>query len=1260
MKMIRRVSGLLLALVLLAGLLPLETLAAPEKYGLKIAGVEITSDNWMNLPYKEAFQYAPATKELVITNDLTLTDSSVDTLIESSVDGLTIRVRGNFTLTMNNSSGTFLKLNKDATITTTANRDAGSLILRNNSPGGTGILVNDCALTMDYLFDLDIGNVDYGLRGQGKNAALNATGTAMKIDSSTAAISGFSKELEILYGEILTPEDGQVSGGDLCDKKGKIAEAADIRNTAWADVLTDTDAHNLLKQDLSLSTLGEWDPETETYKDYDIDLMELYNAASGIPFLTFYAFNLIQGSVPPGMSLVLGPSNKYPSNRDYTALRLRGRPTKPGLFVAGLWISGRTSYNYVELRPAGNVRIAVNYEPPKPYNLWIDGFQANSSNLTDITNDGTFSYDPGSKTLTIHKSYDSFTPNLMKSQIDGLIVDIPEGVTLSAGGTVFQLEKNTRFKGSGQLTVKSTGNYGIQVKNGAFLNIRDADLAVSAAGTAVAGSNGGEKLFVTDARLSAKGGTKGVAGFSGGITLTEPGVAISEPPGGKVSGGSIVKSDDSDAPEVLIAPVKTYDLSICSHTVTEANRKDVLGDGVFSFDGDKTLHIKGDCTSNFTIINSGIDGLVIAVDQDSVLSIASTGMGQPMFLRGSTTITGPGSLKLKAASYNSGLELGHGGDLTLKDLVLTVEDGNWGIQGSGTYYPNKLTVENSSVRVSINNEWNTAIQYFANGIELTGCVITNPSNGKVIDAEQGRKIVNSDGSNAKEVTISPLIQVSSLTLNKETMNLAVGGSETLTATVTPENASLKTVSWSSSNPAVAEVDGSGKVTGKSKGEAVITAKSNGGPWSKTCKVTVSDPIAVTGVTLNKTTLSLPVGNSDYLSPIVSPSNATNKAVTWQSDKPAVAAVTADGKVTAVAEGTAKITVKTKDGGKTAVCTVTVTKAIPVTDVTLNRTELTLPFTGSETLTATVSPADASNKLVTWSSGNPAVAQVNGAGKVSAVSDGTATITVKTADGGKTASCTVTVEPQIHVTGVKLDKTELTLVLGQPPFNEDKLTPTVSPADATFQGVTWKSSDPSIVSVYHGTVTAKALGTADITATTDDGGKTATCKVTVINPVHVTGISIVPDERGLFVGGSDALTPIIKPDNATNKLVIWESNRPDVASVNSYGVVAGKSLGSAVITGKTVDGGKTTVCIVNVVWNFNKSIKTITTSSAATPNTPVVVASYDAKGQFLGATFVTSAREKAPVVKYGAKSVTIMWIDLATGKPKGAAEKVTLS
>ncbi|MBQ1435683.1 MAG: Ig domain-containing protein [Clostridia bacterium] len=1251
-------------MALLAVMLPLYTPAAPEKYGLKIAGVEITSDNWKSLPYGSTFQYMPTTHTLVIKGDLTLTDSSIGTLIESDIDGLIINLWGNYTLTMNKNNGTFLKLNGDTTITTTANRDVGSLTLKNSSPGGTGILVNDCSLTLDHVFGLDIGDVDYGILGQGDNASLDVIGTAMNINSGYAAVSGFTKGFGIQSGEIVTPKNGKISNGALCDSKGNLSVTAEISNTAFADALTDTDEHNLLGQDLNLSTLGEWDPETETYKDYDIDLLELYNATPREDCRTFSDFNIVQGSVPPGMALVLGPSDSHPDN---TAIRLRGRPTKPGLFVAGLLIAARTSWSSPAIRLVGNVRMAVNYEAPKIdyYDLWIDGFRADSEHMTDILGDGSFSYDPGTKTLTVRKNYTSdWSSVLIRSGVEGLTVKTAEDVILSSGGTVFQLEKNTRFSGNGRLTVSSEGSYGIQVKNGASLTVLDADLYVSSAGTAVAGSDGGEKLFVTDSRLYAKGKTKAVSGFSGGITLTEPGVAISSPPGGKILGGSIVKGDDSAAPEVLITSVKTYGLKIAGVTVTEANRKDVLGDGAFSFDGDRTLTLKKDYAtpSSFDYVytdiisNESVDDLVIAVENDVTLSIYSEWFGVPIRTFTNTTIRGPGRLTLVSgtSSFNPALEAL--GDLTLEDVCLTVSGAYWGIQGS-LMYPNKLILKNSSVKATVTGS-NSAVCNFPEGIELTGCVITSPASGKVSDG----KIVNHDGSYAGDVTISPLVQVTGLTLNKATMNLTVGGSETLTATVTPQNASLKTVFWKSSNPAVAEVDQSGKVTGKSKGEAVITAISNGGPWSKSCTVTVSAPVSVTAVTLSKTKLSIPEGNSEYLTCTVSPSSATDKTVSWQSSNPAVATVSADGKVTAVSKGSATITVKAKDGSnKTAECKVTVTAAVHVTGVKLDKTTMTLPFNGSGTLTATVSPSNASNKLVTWKSSNPAVVAVNGAGEVTAVSDGKATITVTTADGGKSASCTVTVKPQVHVKSVKLDKTELTLVLGQYPMNQAVLSATVSPSNATFTGVTWKSSDNSVATVYKGTVTAQALGTANITVTTDDGEKTAVCKVTVIKPVYVTGITLDPDELSLGVGEKQTITPVIKPTGATNKLVTWESNKPSVASVDSYGAVTGKSEGTAVITAKTVDGAKTAVCAVTVgkVYAYYPAERSIQTYSRVTPACPLIVASYDASGRYLRSKFFTGPELKKGVILSDAKYATIMWLDLATGRPKTAAKKITL-
>ena len=171
-------------------------------------------------------------------------------------------------------------------------------------------------------------------------------------------------------------------------------------------------------------------------------------------------------------------------------------------------------------------------------------------------------------------------------------------------------------------------------------------------------------------------------------------------------------------------------------------------------------------------------------------------------------------------------------------------------------------------------------------------------------------------------------------------------------------------------------------------------------------------IAVTGVSLNRSDMTLEVGRSATLQAVVAPNNATNKAVTWSSNNTATAVVDSTGKVTAVAPGSAVITVRTADGSKTASCTVKVPASsfsdIAVTGVSLNRSDMTLEVGRSATLQAVVAPNNATNKAVTWSSNNTATAVVDSTGKVTAVAPGSAVITVRTADGSKTASCTVKV------------------------------------------------------------------------------------------------------------------------------------------------------------------------------------------------------------------------------------------------------------
>ncbi len=1279
MKKFRCFLSLLMAAVLLAGLLPADTLAAPVTYDLKIKGVQVTSENWMNVLNDGVFMYQYNARTLVIEGDCTLDDDSpVDTMIESGIDDLTINVTKPSTLTLKKSDpdSCVFRLSGDTTITKYGNTP-GALTLVNEGAGGTGILADNCALTLQYV-PLETRDLTYGIRGLGSGASLTIEGANVKIPrqenalppvTPNAAVSGFMQGIELRKADLVIPENGKILDGAVCGQDNNEALDLVIQTREWDEIFATADSW-----ELELSTLGEYNSETGKYTEYDIDLAAVFNSSEDSSKNTKWnkvdSVLIVKGSVPDGMELALGKNGSDPGSK---TLLLKGRPAIPGTYELWLHLFGEgliNGGNNVISNMCVKVILTVKYESNlKLYDLWIDGIRADNAHEGDILGDGTFSYDPDTQTLSIRKDYtQSWTGNLIRSGIEGLIVDVPEDVTISAEGTVFRLEKRARFRGEGLLTVRSSNGDGIKVTDGASLNLIEALLDVEAAGTAVSGSDGGERLWLEALHLNAKGGTKAVSGFSGGITLyPSDSTLIKTPSGGKVIGGSIVKYDGSAAPEVEITTVRTYGLKIAGNTVTEDNRKDILGNGAFSFDGDKTLTVKksfttgsGDYYTNI-IENDSVDGLIIRVATNVTLKIDPNCWGVPILTKQETTITGPGHLTLisGASSFNPALSADK--DLTLKELTLTAAGYGWAIQGNGLF-PNKLIVENATVMSSTDaTGGNAAVSSFPNGIELKGCQITLPIDYKI----KAGSIVRSDESSAREVTISPINPVNAVTLDRTSLTLPFGGSYTLTASLSPANASNKSVAWESSDPSIAAVDAAGTVTGVKDGTAVITVRTADGGKTATCAVTVTPPVHVTGVTLPDSKMTLAEGAFVFLKASVSPGNATDKTVTWQSSNPAVAAVDADGMVTGVSVGKATITVKTKDGGKTAECEFTITPAIHVTGVKLDPAVLTLPYGGSGTLKAIVSPSDATNQTVTWSSDKPSVATVSLTGKVTAVSAGTAKITATTADGGKTASCTVTVQPQIHVTDVKVNMKELTLVVGQPPFNTEWLKATVFPENASIPYVTWTSDNPAVAGVVEATGEVYAIkeGTANITVTSTDGGKTDTCKVTVINPIHVTGITIDPSEYNLVLGGSLTLSPVIQPANATNKLVIWESNKPEVAAVNSYGVVTGLGEGNAVITAETVDGSKTAVCIVTVskVYEYDPAARAVKTYDLVTPSSPLIVASYNANGRYLRSVFFNGPSDwRMQVIKADAKYALIVWIDLATCRPKCAARKIVLS
>ena len=178
-------------------------------------------------------------------------------------------------------------------------------------------------------------------------------------------------------------------------------------------------------------------------------------------------------------------------------------------------------------------------------------------------------------------------------------------------------------------------------------------------------------------------------------------------------------------------------------------------------------------------------------------------------------------------------------------------------------------------------------------------------------------------------SVVPGVPVTGVSLDKTSASLNVGGTVTLTATVSPSEATNKGVTWESSNPSIATVV-NGMVTAVSGGTATITVTTVDGGHTATCEVTVTeDTIKVTGVTLDKSEMTLFTdGVTGELTATVSPSNATNKDVTWKSSNPSVATVDENGVVTPVSAGTATITVTTVDGEFTASCTVTVEDVVP--------------------------------------------------------------------------------------------------------------------------------------------------------------------------------------------------------------------------------------------------------------------------------------------------------------------------------------------
>ena len=466
-------------------------------------------------------------------------------------------------------------------------------------------------------------------------------------------------------------------------------------------------------------------------------------------------------------------------------------------------------------------------------------------------------------------------------------------------------------------------------------------------------------------------------------------------------------------------------------------------------------------------------------------------------------------------------------------------------------------------------------------------VATVDPGGKVTALKVGTAIITvttDDG--GKTATCNVTVEIEYVALEsialKATTSILVNGAEQLVPIFVPPNATNQNVRWESEDDEIATVDEDGIITGVSVGEVEIYVFTDFPNIQATCVVTVADrPIDVVALSFEEgDALSLPVNDYITLTPVFTPTNATNQSLTWTSSSDAIAEVTQSGQITAIAAGTATITATTFNDIKASIV---VTVFIPVESLSFPNPEITLVEEETEDLAAIliIAPPDATNKNVTWESDDDDVATVDEDGVVTAISEGEATITVTSECGEHSATIKVVVisaSSFIPVESVALNKSALTLTLGSD--ESETLEATIEPPTATNKNVTWESNLPAVASVSQtGLVTALAGGTAIITVTTVDGDETATCTVTVIAPV--TGVAL-KEATTITVGKTETLVPTFTPPSATDKNVTWESSDDAVASVDNDGLVTALAKGEAIITVTTQDGGHQATCTVTVV------------------------------------------------------------------------------
>ena len=439
----------------------------------------------------------------------------------------------------------------------------------------------------------------------------------------------------------------------------------------------------------------------------------------------------------------------------------------------------------------------------------------------------------------------------------------------------------------------------------------------------------------------------------------------------------------------------------------------------------------------------------------------------------------------------------------------------------------------------------------------------------------GQQFIEREAAETPEVPETPEtpkdVKVQQITLTPSTSSVVVGESLQITVKVLPENATNTTLKWKITPENVLKPTAvSGQFTAQQVGEALVRAEAaDGSGITAVCKVVVK-PRLVQAISLNATQKELIIGDSFTLTATLSPENATNRHVIWKLVSGDAISLSNIGVIQAKKVGEALVRAEAEDGsGITAECKVVVKPRL-VQSISLNSTQKNLIIGDSFTLTATLSPENATNRNVVWKLVSGNAISLSNTGVVQAKKVGEALVRAEAADGsGTTAECKVVVKPRL-VQSISLNATQKELIIG----DSFTLTATLSPENATNRNVIWKLvSGDAITLSSDGVIQAKKVGEALVRAEAADGsGITAECKV-VVKPRLVQAISLKLEKDTVAVGEHFTVTADVLPKNATNSTLQWSVSAPLLLKHLGAGSFEALKTGSATITAQARDGSK---------------------------------------------------------------------------------------